>query len=487
YGSGAVMGVPAHDSRDFAFAQKYGLPIVPVVAPTNGVAAPANQAYTEPGVMINSGQYDGLPSDQGGARVTADLAARGLGGPQVVTKMRDWLISRQRYWGAPIPIIHCPACGVVPVPESQLPVLLPHIDEFAPGADGRSPLAEATDWVNTDCPQCGGAAQRETDTMDGFACSSWYFLRFASPDYEDGPFDPEAMRAWLPVDTYVGGAEHAVMHLLYARFWTKVMYDAGLVPFAEPFSQLRNQGMLHAADGQRMSKSKGNVVTPDEVAAAHGTDALRTYILFIGPFEGDVIWDDGNIKGVDRFLERLWALAQELDELGATEADPAREDKFRREHHRLIKRVTADLEKFKFNTAVASFMAHLNYLEASRDAAIGPTAWREALGAFVRLLAPIAPFISEEIWQEVLGHTGQSVHLTSWPEYDEILVQRQEIEVMIQVNGKLRDRITVPADIADNDLEQAALAQDNVQRHLVGKTVRRTIIVPQRLINVVAN
>ncbi len=240
----------------------------------------------------------------GSERLAADLAAKGLGEEKVTYKMRDWLISRQRYWGAPIPIIHCPECGPVAVLDEDLPVLLPDIDDFAPTGDGRSPLARVEEWVNTTCPRCDRPAQRETDTMDGFACSSWYYLRFASPHYDQGPFEPEAMNDWLPVDTYVGGAEHAVMHLLYSRFWTKVMYDAGLVPFTEPFTELRNQGVLHAADGQRMSKSRGNVVTPDEVVEAHGTDALRTYILFIGPFEGDVIWDDKNIKGVDRFLER---------------------------------------------------------------------------------------------------------------------------------------------------------------------------------------
>ncbi len=295
YGSGAVMGVPAHDSRDFAFAQKYGLEIVEVVSP-DGQDYGVDRCYVEPGIMINSGEYSGQSSRKGGERLAADLAEAGLGQKQITYKMRDWLISRQRYWGAPIPIIHCPECGPVAVPDSELPVRLPDLDDFAPTDDGRSPLARVEEWVNTTCPECGRPAQRETDTMDGFACSSWYFLRFASPHYQEGPFEPTAMDYWLPVDTYVGGAEHAVMHLLYARFWTKVMFDAGLIPFDEPFCELRNQGVLHAADGQRMSKSKGNVVTPDEVVAEHGTDALRTYILFIGPFEGDVIWDGANMK-----------------------------------------------------------------------------------------------------------------------------------------------------------------------------------------------
>jgi leucyl-tRNA synthetase len=490
YGSGAVMGVPGHDTRDFAFAQKYHLPVVEVIRPTETGAGPETaepRCYTGPGIMVNSGGYSGLTSDEGAGRLVADLAARGLARKQVTYRMRDWLISRQRYWGAPIPIIHCAQCGAVPVPEEDLPVELPHIDAFQPTPDGRSPLARVQEWVNVKCPNCGGAARRETDTMDGFACSSWYFLRFASPTYDRGPFDPEAMNYWLPVDTYVGGAEHAVMHLLYARFWTKVMYDARLVPFTEPFSSLRNQGVLHASDGQRMSKSKGNVVTPDEVVAAHGTDALRAYILFIGPFEGDVIWDDGNIIGVRRFLERYWHLARQLGSLGVTPADPAAEQAFRSERHRFIQRITGDLEQFKFNTAVAAFMGYLNDLYAARDAAVSPDAWRQALETFTVLLAPIAPFMTEEIWQTILGHDGQSVHRQSWPRYDEELVRQDEVTVMVQVNGKLRDRVVVPAGIGDEALQAAALARPGVQRHLQGRQPARYVIVPGRLVNIVVS
>jgi leucyl-tRNA synthetase len=496
YGSGAVIGVPGHDMRDYAFAKKYDLPIVEVISPEK-IELNSDGPYTGPGIMINSGPYSGLTSERGSERLAADLVAKGLGEKKVTYKLRDWLISRQRYWGAPIPIIHCPECGPVAVPDEDLPVLLPDIDDFAPTGDGRSPLARVGEWINTTCPQCGRPAQRETDTMDGFACSSWYYLRFASPHYDEGPFEPEAMNYWLPVDTYVGGAEHAVMHLLYSRFWTKVMYDAGLVSFAEPFTELRNQGVLHADDGQRMSKSRGNVVTPDEVVAAHGTDALRTHILFIGPFEGDVIWDDKNIKGVDRFLERYWKLAWEVARMGPGYGETWRggdrvlnnavEKAFYREMHQTIKRVTDDLERFKFNTSVAALMGYLNTLYDNREAEIGLAAWRQAMETFTQLLCPIAPFITEEVWQEALGHKGHSVHQVPWPDYDEALAKAEVITVMVQVNGKLRDRVTVPAGIDEQELRETVLAREKVQKYVNNKLVRKTIVVPQRLINIVVN
>ncbi len=496
YGSGSVMGVPAHDRRDYDFARHFGLPIAEVVSP-DGREHGVESCYTGPGIMINSAGYTGLTSEEGSARLAADLSATGLGREQVTYKMRDWLISRQRYWGAPIPIIHCPVCGPVAVPDEDLPVLLPDIDDFAPTGDGRSPLARVESWLHTTCPGCGEPAKRETDTMDGFACSSWYFLRFASPHYQDGPFEPQAMNYWTPVDTYVGGAEHAVMHLLYARFWTKVMHDAGLLPFDEPFNELRNQGVLHAADGQRMSKSRGNVVTPDEVVAEHGADSLRTYILFIGPFDGDVIWDEANIRGVDRFLERYWSLAWDLgvrlgwDAAGQKQRqvgggiDDAAQKAFRRELHRTIQQVTGDLERFKFNTAVAVLMGYLNFLVDRLEDDIEPALWREALESFTLLLCPMAPFITEEVWQEALGHKGQSVHQMPWPAYDEALITADELTIMIQIDGKLRDRVTVPADIGDEELERVVLNREKVQKYVDGKHVRKVIVVPKRLVNVV--
>lgn len=481
YGSGAIMGVPAHDERDAAFASRHNLPVTPVVrAPETSDGN--SVVYTGQGTLINSGPYSGLWSQEAARRIGADLQAKGMGGPAVRYRLRDWLISRQRYWGAPIPIVHCRQCGIVPLPESALPLRLPDIDAFTPADDGRSPLARVADWVNTTCPQCGGAARRETDTMDGFACSSWYFLRFASPHEEDRPFDPDAVRYWLPVDLYVGGAEHAVLHLLYARFWTKVMFDAGLIDFREPFAQLRNQGVLHAADGVRMSKSRGNVVTPDEIAEKYGVDALRTYIVFIGPFEASVDWNERGIRGVTRFLDRFWALAMSVpvdedDEQGIDEA-------FQGNMHRVIKRVGDDLQALKFNTAVAALMGWLNDLYDARQQPISGAQWREALETFCLLLAPIAPFITEEVWQAVLGHE-QSVHRQSWPDYDAALLESDELTIAVQVNGRLRDTITVPADSDEQTLRDAALASPAVQRHVDGKAIRRTVVVPGRVINIV--
>jgi leucyl-tRNA synthetase len=485
YGSGAVMGVPGHDERDFAFAQTYDLPIVAVIRPE--VAEPdAAACFTGYGVIVNSGPYTGLASAEGIERIITDLEAQGCGRRQVSYKLRDWLISRQRYWGAPIPMIHCEGCGIVPVPKEDLPVLLPPTDDFAPAGDGRSPLARIKDWVNTPCPQCGGPARRETDTMDGFACSSWYFLRFASPRYEDGPFDPAAVRRWLPVDTYVGGAEHAVMHLLYARFWTKVMADAGLIDFVEPFTQLRNQGVLASPlDGRRMSKSRGNVITPDEVVTQHGADALRAYVLFLGPFDADVLWDDAGIRGVTRFIERYWRLARQMVNAPAVEgADTAMADSFERQRHKVIRRVTQDMAQFRYNTAVAALMEYLNELTAVYDSGQHQAHWRAAIDTFTRLLAPICPFVTEEVWQTVLGHT-ESVHQQPWPTYDEALTVDEEITIVVQVNGRLRDRIQVPADMDEGMLRETAVHAPGAQRFIRDKTVRDVIVVPGRLVNFV--
>jgi leucyl-tRNA synthetase len=481
YGSGAVMGVPAHDARDFAFARRYDLPIIPVVAPATG-APDGDQVYEGEGVLANSGPYSGRPSAEAGGQIAAALAAHGQGGPRVAYRFRDWLISRQRYWGAPIPIVHCPTCGPVGVPESELPVRLPDVADFTPPGDGRSPLARAEAWVNTTCPQCGGPARRETDTMDGFACSSWYFLRFASPHEASRPFDPAAVRAWLPVDTYVGGAEHAVMHLLYARFWTKVIHDAGLIDFIEPFAQLRNQGMLLSPiDGQKMSKSKGNVVTPDEVVAKWGVDALRAFVLFLGPFDANAMWDDRGIVGVQRFLERFWKLANEMS---ARPANGAFDPTFERERQRIIRRVTDDMMKFRFNTAVAALMETVNGLYAARQRPIGGDQWRAMIRDLTLMLAPIAPFLAEEIWREVLGN-AKSVHRAAWPAYDEARAADEEATIIFQVNGKLRDRARAAVGVDDDTLRRLALGNDKVLSAVGERPIREVIVVPGRLVNVV--
>ncbi len=491
YGTGAVMGVPGHDTRDFAFAQRYDLPVIEVIQPADWQGDFAG-CYTGHDLMINSGPFNGLSSEAGGEQIVAELAERGLGRQAVSYRFRDWLISRQRYWGAPIPMVHCAECGIVTVPERELPVLLPEIEDFAPQGDGKAPLARVESWVNTTCPQCAGPARRETDTMDGFACSSWYFLRFADTHYADGPFNPDAVTYWLPVDTYVGGAEHAVMHLLFARFWTKVMYDAGLINFVEPFTQLRNQGVLHAPDGRRMSKSRGNVITPDEVIAAHGTDALRTYIVFMGPFEANVNWTETGIKGVTRFLDRFWQLARERGAMGApgdTEGEwqqagnPAHAA-FRRRQHRTIQRLTADMQAFRFNTVVAALMEWLNELLDTPAEAIPPAGWREAIATFCLLLAPIAPFVTEEVWQEVLGNR-ESVHRQPWPVWDEAVAAEDEVTIAVQVNGKLRATIIVPAGSDERTLREAALADPNVWKYVDGKTIQRVVVAPDRLLNLV--
>jgi leucyl-tRNA synthetase len=367
------------------------------------------------------------------------------------------------------------------VPEAELPLLLPEIADFAPSGDGRSPLARVAAWVNTACPSCGGPAQRETDTMDGFACSSWYFLRFASPHEKDRPFDPAAVRAWLPVDIYVGGAEHAVMHLLYARFWTKVMHDAGLIDFDEPFTQLRNQGMLLSpVDGQKMSKSRGNVVTPDEVVAAHGADALRTYVLFLGPFDARALWDDRAIVGVDRFLERIWRLANEFDAL----PDRPWNDQFERARHRTIRRVTADMAKFRFNTAIAALMEYVNELVAARKTGAAAEQRRAAIRTLALLLAPIAPFLAEEVWRDILGEPD-SIHRAAWPEWDEALAVEPQMTIIIQVNGKLRDRALADANSDEATLRSLALANEKALAGVAGRPIRDVVVVPGRLVNVV--
>jgi leucyl-tRNA synthetase len=485
HGGGAIMGVPAHDERDFDVARRHGIPAPVVIAPPGWDGDPLEEAYTGQGRMVNSGRWNGLDSQEAANSIAAWMEAQGVGRRGVQYRLRDWLISRQRYWGAPIPIVHCNSCGTVPVPEEELPVRLPDIQHWEPGGGGRSPLANVPSFVHTTCPRCGGEARRETDTMDGFACSSWYFLRFVSPDHAAGPFDPRALAEWGPPDLYVGGAEHAVMHLLYARFWTKVMADAGWIAFREPFPVLRSQGVMHARDPgtgevRRMSKSAGNVVRPDDVAAAHGADALRVYLLFMAPFENNTVWEEEGIVGARRFLERTWRLAHAVMDVAPAAA--AGSD-LQRTMHRAIRRVTEDVEAFKFNTAIAALMETLNEMRDHHRAQGATAGLAAAVRTFVLLLAPFAPYLAEELWER-LG-SAYSVHRQAWPAWDEELVAREEITLAVQVDGRVRDRLTVLADAGEDEIRERVLASENVRRHLAERRVARVIHVPGRLVNLV--
>lgn len=490
YGTGAIMAVPAHDSRDFAFATKYGIPIRQVIGWPDVTydTTTWNDAYSEHGVLVNSGHFDGLTTEDAFAAMLAEGEPREHAKAQTNYHMRDWLISRQRYWGAPIPMIHCPTCGTVPVPESQLPVVLPDVQGYEPSGTGESPLAGIKEWVETTCPVCGGPARRETDTMDGFACSSWYELRYTSPHNDKAPFDRATIDYWLPVDLYVGGAEHAVMHLLYARFWTKVMYDEGLVGFTEPFARLMNQGMLLSYDGQKMSKSKHNVITPDEVVEQYGADTLRLYELFMAPFEQEVAWSKEGISGAHRFAKRLWELAQRTIEAPrATPTDvPVSVPRLELQINKLTRKITEDIERFKFNTAVAAFMEYFNFLaETVRndETVLSTTEWQSAMRQLLVVLAPFAPHMTEELWQEY-GCEG-SIHKQAWPAWDESKLFESESEVAVQVNGKVRGSMLVPSDSTDEELGGLALAQDYVVKYTAGHIVKRVVAIKGKIVNIV--
>lgn len=447
----------------------------------------AGEAYDGPvihddGILFNSGVYDGMPSAEAREKIVADLAKKGVGEEKVNYKMRDWLISRQRYWGAPIPVIHCEKCGAVPVPEKDLPVQLPELEKFEPSGDGRSPLANVDEFVNTTCPKCDGKAERETDTMDGFACSSWYFLRFADPHNNGVAFDKEKAEFWLPVDDYIGGAEHAVMHLLYARFWTKVMQDEGLINFSEPFTTLRNQGMILAPDGQKMSKSKGNTIEPDGlIDQGYGADSIRIMELFIGPWNQSANWSVEGMGGSFRFLQRVWTLTQEYleAESGNTESKA-----LLTLTHKAIFKVSKDLEELGFNTAIAALMEYVNELYKLK-AKEGFTAqnWQFAITALLQLLAPFAPHIAEELWEQV-GQKG-SVHTSEWPVHDDTYLQSDTMKIVVQVNGKVRATIEVSAGSDEATVTEAAKNDENVQQHLDGKQIKKTIYVPSKLVNFV--
>lgn len=487
YGTGAVMGVPAHDERDFAFAKKYNLPIRLVIAPPEWHGEELEAAYIEPGTMVNSGQFNGLSSQKGIEAVSDFLEKNGCGGRATNYRLRDWLISRQRYWGAPIPMIYCPNCGIVPVPEQDLPVLLPEDAEFKP--TGESPLKSCEQFVNTICPNCSAPAKRETDTMDTFVCSSWYFLRYASPNYNAAPFDADKVRYWLPVDLYTGGAEHAVMHLFYARFFIKALRDIGLVDFDEPFIRLFNQGTI-IAEKQKMSKSRGNVVTPDEYVAELGADTVRAYLMFVAPWEQGGEWNDSGISGISRWLNRVWKLVLEECRMKpeAVAENKLGSEKTHRDlqriTHQTIRKVTEDLERFRFNTMIAALMEFTNYLaKAEETGYITDSAWEEAIDTLLLLLAPTAPHLTEELW--LRSGRDYSIHNQSWPHWDEELAKDEEITLVVQVNGKLRDRIVVPASITEAEARQLVVKRQRVKAYLEGREIINTIYVAGRLVNIV--
>jgi leucyl-tRNA synthetase len=482
YGSGAVMGVPAHDERDFRFAKKYGLPIKVVVAPPGYSPGDSlDEAYLGPGEMINSEPFDGLQNEEGAERICDHLQEQGLGQRKVQYRMRDWLISRQRYWGTPIPIVYCKKCGEVVVPEDQLPVLLPRLDDFQPDGSGQSPLARVPEFVDTTCPECEGPASREVDTMGGFACSSWYFLRFTSPHYDLGPFDPQAMRYWMPVDLYVGGAEHAVMHLLYARFWTHFLVDEGLLPFKEPFPTLLNQGQMMGTDGMRMSKSRGNVVTPDDMVEEYGADTLRVYELFMAPFDQDVNWNDEGINGARRFLNRIWKLYSQayFASIDTQELDIDLE----RELNKLIREVSHRIESFRFNTMISTLMEFVNLLSDRFQAGTWRSGtYHQTLDTLMILLAPVVPHMAEELWHRTRHQ--DSVHAQDWPLWDEILVADEIIQIPIQVDGKLRTVIEVQAEASKADVEAVAFSQSKVKQFTANRNVVDVIYVPHKILNI---
>ncbi len=475
YGTGAIMAVPAHDERDHDFALKYGLLIRTVVKPADGEVpeAGAYAAHTENEVLVNSNGFDGLPAPEAKNAIVASLAERGEAEATIGYRLRDWLLSRQRYWGCPIPIVHCESCGLVPVPDDQLPVVLPEIEEFLP--KGRSPLAAAEDWVNVDCPTCGGPASRETDTMDTFVDSSWYFIRYTDPKNDKEPFSREIADYWLPVNQYIGGVEHAILHLLYARFFTKVMQEMGLIGFREPFARLFNQGMIHK-DGAKMSKSKGNTVDPLALADRYGADAVRTFTLFLGPADQDMEWHDSGIEGVWRFLNKLWRVVLEQAEKPRVEQP---EGPLARKAHETIAKVTDDIDRrFAFNTPIAAVMELVNEIGRAPD---DPAA-RFAAETAVSLIQPYAPHVAEELWER-LG--GSRLWEAPWPVADPTMLERDTVEVVLQVNGKLRDRLQVPASIGEDELVALARASERVQAHLNGGEPRKTIVVPGKLVNFV--
>ena len=474
YGTGAIMAVPAHDERDWDFAKVFGLPIIQVVAAA-GETGPFDREPAEctaaDGFAVNSGKFDGLPTPEAIKLITAWLEERGIGKKAINYKLRDWLFSRQRYWGEPIPVVHCDKCGIVPLDEKDLPLLLPEVKSYTPTGTGESPLANIPEWVNTTCPRCGGPAKRETNTMPQWAGSCWYYLRFLDPKNDKAFVDPKIEKYWMPVDLYVGGAEHAVLHLLYSRFWHKVLYDIGVVSTDEPFQRLVNQGMILGEDNQKMSKSRGNVVNPDDIVAEFGADTMRVYEMFMGPLQVSKPWSTAGLIGVSRFLERAWATSEK------PMTDEAPSPDIVKLLHKTIKKVTVDTDTLNFNTAISQMMIFLN--EVSKLDIVPRSLWK----SFVLMLAPYAPHLGEELWER-LGH-GESLAKAVWPIYDEALTLDEQKEIVVQVNGKIRERLTVASGTDEASLKAAALALPKVIEWIGGKEVAKVIVVKDKLVNIV--
>jgi leucyl-tRNA synthetase len=481
YGTGAIMAVPAHDQRDFEFAQRFDLPVRPVVVPASEEEDPPDGVYVEHGedeVLINSAQFSGMPAVEAKKAIVDWLGERGRGAPAVSFRLRDWGFSRQRYWGCPIPIVYCASCGVLPVPDDQLPVLLPEVEDYRP--KGRPPLASNEEWLNVECPRCGGPATREADTMDTFVDSSWYFLRYCDPKNDREPFARDLVDFWMPVDQYVGGIDHATGHLLYSRFFMKVLNELGLVGFREPFARLFHQGWVRQG-GTKMSKSKGNVTAPDQLADMYGADAVRLYILFMGPADQAMEWTEEGVEGIARFLRRLWRIVNEATEARYASQDPQpiQESSLSRKAHETIAKVSDDIgRRFVFNTPIAAVMELVN--ELGRDPS-APGA-RFAAETAVSLIQPYAPHVAEELWAR-LGH--ERLWEQPWPVADESQLQRETFELVIQVNGKVRDRVEVSVDAPEEELVELAKASERVRAHLDGKEIRQTIVVPHKLVNIV--
>jgi leucyl-tRNA synthetase len=475
YGTGAVMAVPAHDQRDFEFAKTHNLPIKVVINPGTQSLDPStmSEAFVNEGIMVNSGKFNGLKSNEAQEKIGSEF-----GKWQIKYKLRDWLVSRQRYWGAPIPIIYCDGCGIVPVPEKDLPVKLPMDVKFT--GEGASPLTQSKEFLNAKCPRCGKPARRETDTLDTFNCSSWYYFRYCDPHNNKEPFSKDKVKQWMPVDQYIGGIEHAILHLLYSRFFTKVLYDAGWSNCEEPFTNLLTQGMV-VKDGAKMSKSKGNVVDPDHIIEKYGADTARLFILFASPPERELEWSDQGVEGCYRFLKRVWRLVIEKSKPQTSKSQTNPNSQLIKKTHQTIKSVTEDLERFSFNTAIAKLMEFVNFANNNKESFIHHSSF--VIRHLLIMLAPFAPHLAEELWHR--AGNKESIHRESWPEHDPELARESEMTIPVQVNGKLRDTITVPTDAPDEEIKKKALESEKAKSFMAGKNIVKTILVPKKLVNIV--